>query len=140
MKYFICAAAMIAFAGVKAQSIVGTWQQVEKKTCFESQLPESKTEKELLPDMSGSSQTSVAKLIRFDAKGRGEEGIFSKGEKKGSGMNSFHYKMNGQDLLLLDKKSGIIIQRFVIDTLSESILKIHDAVKDCEARSFSRVK
>ena len=140
MKYFICAAAMIAFAGVKAQSIVGTWQQVEKKTCFESQLPESKTEKELLPDMSGSSQTSVAKLIRFDAKGRGEEGIFSKGEKKGSGMNSFQYKMNGQDLLLLDKKSGIMTQHFIIDELSESTLKIHDAIKDCESRTFSRIK
>ena len=59
-----------SFTCGQAQSLVGTWQQMENKTCFESQLPESQTEKELLPDMSSSSQTAVAKLIRFDAKNR----------------------------------------------------------------------
>ncbi len=125
---------------MKAQSLVGTWQQMENKTCFESQLPESETEKELLPAMSSSSQTSVAKLIRFDTKSRGESGIFTKGAKKGSGMTAFQYKVNGNELLLLDKKSGIMTQHFVIDELSESTLKIHDAIKDCESRTFSRVK
>jgi hypothetical protein len=31
-------------------------------------------------------------------------------------------------------------QHFVIDELSESVLKIHDVEKDCESRTFSRVK
>jgi hypothetical protein len=91
---------------------------MESKTCFESQLPETQTEKELLPDMTGSSHTAVAKLIRFDSKNRGEEGIFSKGKKKGSSMNAFQYKVTGNELLLLDKKSGLMTQHFVIDELS----------------------
>ena len=140
MKYYLALILVTAFAEMSAQSLVGTWQQMENKTCFESQLPESQTEKELLPDMSSSSQTAVAKLIRFDAKNRGEEGIFSKGKKKGSSMNAFQYKVTGNELLLLDKKSGIMTQHFVIDELSESMLKIHDALKDCESRTFSRVK
>jgi len=140
MKYFFSIVLIVAFAEMRAQSLVGTWQQMENKTCFESQLPESQTEKELLPEMISNSQTAVAKLIRFDAKSRGEEGIFSKGKKKGSSMNAFQYKLNGNELLLLDKKSGIMTQHFVIDELSESTLKIHDAVKDCESRTFSRIK
>ena len=140
MKYFLVIILIVAFSEMQAQSLVGTWQQLENKTCFESQLPESETEKELLPDMKGSSQTSVAKLIRFDAKSRGEEGIFSKGKKKGSSMNAFQYKVSGNELLLLDKKSGIMTQHFVIDELSESILKIHDFEKDCESRTFSKIK
>lgn len=140
MKCLLCAIGLIVFAGAKGQSIVGTWQQEENKTCFESQLPESQTEKELLPSMGSNSKTGVAKLITFDAKGRGEEAIFSQGEKKGSNKNSFKYQLIGQDLQILDKKSGIMTQHFIIDELTESSLKIHDAKKDCETRSFSRVK
>jgi hypothetical protein len=140
MKYYLTLVLITAFAEMRAQSIAGTWQQMENKTCFESQLPESQTEKELLPGMSSASQTAVAKLIRFDARNRGEEGIFSKGQKKGSSMTAFQYKVTGNELLVLDKKSGIMTHHFVIDELSESTLKIHDAVKDCESRTFSRVK
>jgi hypothetical protein len=145
MKYILCIIVTTVFVRTQAQvtatnGILGTWQQVENKTCFESQLPESETEKELKPDMGGSSRTSVARLIRFDSKGAGEEGIFSKGRKKGNAMSAFRYNVNGQELQLLDKKSGIVSQRFIIEELTDTSLKIHDAVKDCEVRSFSRVK
>ncbi len=140
MKYFISAVLVFACAAAQSQSMIGTWQQVENKTCFESQLPKSETEKELEPQMGASSKSSVAKLIRFDAKGRGEEGIFTAGKKKGSGTSAFRYQLNGQELQLLDKKSGIITQRFIIDELTESSLTIHDAVKECEVRVFSKVK
>jgi hypothetical protein len=140
MKHFFCAALLMAFVSARGQSIIGTWQQVEKQTCFESQLPESETEKELLPQMGGSSQNTVAKLIRFDAKGRGEEGIFTTGKKKGSSLDEFRYEISGDELQLLDKKSGIMTQRFIIDSLTETVLQLHDALKNCEVRSFSRIK
>jgi len=34
----------------------------------------------------------------------------------------------------------MITQRFIIDELTENALKIHDAVKDCETRTFVRAK
>jgi hypothetical protein len=129
---------VVVFAG-KSQTVVGTWQQSGETTCIQSELKESETEKELLPLM-GASTTSVAKLISFDAKGKGKEGIFSAGTKKGSSMNDFQYKVMGQEIQFLDKKSGIITQRFVIDSLTENTLAIHNAMKDCEGRIFSRVK
>lgn len=124
---------------LQAQSVVGTWQLVEEQTCLQVQFEKSETEKELEQSM-GSSKNAVAKLIRFDKKETGEEGIFSQGNKKGTGMSSFRYNVKGNELRFLDKKSGIISQRFVIDELTESTLKIHNAMKDCEVRFFSRVK
>jgi hypothetical protein len=124
---------------LQAQSVTGTWQLIEEQTCLQVQFEKSDTEKELEQSM-GRSKNAVAKLIRFDKKGTGEEGIFSQGNKKGAGMNSFRYNVLGNELRFLDKKSGIITQRFVIDELTESTLKIRNAVKDCEVKFFSRVK
>ncbi|MFY8036931.1 MAG: hypothetical protein ACOVMQ_07170 [Cyclobacteriaceae bacterium] len=123
----------------QAQGLIGTWQLTDDQTCLKSQFEKSDTEKELEKSM-GSTQTGVAKLIRFDKKGNGEEGIFTVGKKKGTGMNSFQYDVKGNELFFKDKKSGLITQRFIIDEVTESTLKIHNALKDCEVKIFSRVK
>jgi hypothetical protein len=103
-------------------------------------MEESETEKELTPMMGGNSKSGVAKLIIFKKDGSGEEGIFSTGKKKGSSMNNFQYKISGQELLFTDKKSGMITQRFAIEELTATSLKIHDAVKECESKAFVKVK
>jgi hypothetical protein len=139
MKKLLFVLMAVVSLKLQAQSVVGTWQLVEEQTCLQVQFEKSETEKELEQSM-GSSKNAVAKLIRFDKKETGEEGIFSQGNKKGTGMNSFRYNVKGNELRFLDKKSGIISQRFVIDELTESTLKIHNAMKDCEVRFFSRVK
>jgi hypothetical protein len=128
----------LAWTG-QAQGIIGTWQLTEEKTCFTSQFEKSDTEKELEQSM-GSSKNAVAKLIRFDKKGTGEEGIFAQGSKKSTGMTAFKYDVKGNELHFLDKKSGIITQRFIIDEVGEMTLKIHNAMKDCEVKSFTRLK
>lgn len=104
-----------------------------------SPFEKSETEKEL-EDGKVSSRNTVAKLIKFDAKGGGEEGIFSMGKKKGSGLNSFRWKIEGQELHFIDKKSGIITQRFILDELGTSTLRIHNAMRDCEVKVFSKAK
>jgi hypothetical protein len=133
--------AMIVLSGwqVRAQSVVGSWQLTDEKTCFQTEMEESDTEKELTKDM-GSSRTGVARVIKFDKKGGGEEGIFSAGEKKGTGLTSFKYKLNANSLILLDSKSGIMTQQLVIDELTASKLTFHDAQKECEIKTFTRIK
>lgn len=136
---FIIVAVMPACAW--AQSVEGTWQQTENKTCFQANMEESDTEKELESAMHGTSASSVAKIIVFKKDGSGEEGIFSAGKKKKrSQLSAFKYKFSGQELIFLDKKSGIITSRFVVDEISSTSLKIHDAARDCETRSFIKVK
>lgn len=122
-----------------SQTIVGTWQLTEEKPCISQQIEESDTEKELLQSF-GSSSSAVAKLIRFDPKGKGEEGIFKTGKRKGGDMEAFRYQLSGDELQFLDKKSGIIKERFVIDELSSVTLKFHRVGRDCEVRTFRRVK
>lgn len=141
MKYLMSLMIILWVCTANAQSIVGTWQLTEDKTCFQSQsqFEKSDTEKELEGSM-GASRNAVAKIIKFDAKGGGEEGIFTAGKKKGSGMTSFKWKIDGQELQFLDKKSGMITQRFILDELGASTLRIHNAMKDCEIKVFSKVK
>lgn len=139
MKTLILGGLVLVGYHLRAQSLVGTWQLTDEKTCFESEMKESETEKELRKDMS-SSKNAVARVIRFDKKGGGDEAVFAVGIKKGTNKNFFKYKVNGQELLLLDIKSGIMTQQWVIDSISASGLKIHNAKKDCETKTFSRIK
>lgn len=128
----------MAFAA-PAQSLVGTWQVIEEKTCFDAQFSESETEKELKKDM-GSTQNTVARVITFKKNGTGEEGIFSSGLRKGTDKSSFNYRLTGTTLQLLDKKSGIMTQQLVIDELSATTLRFHLAAKDCEIKTLTRIK
>ena len=143
MKTWIVLCFVLIVWQSKAQSIIGSWQLTEEKTCFESEMENMKksdTEKDLEKSMGGSGQQSVARVIKFDKKGGGEDGIFSTGKKKAADMSTFKYKINGNELDLLDAKSGIITQRLVIDELTDSSLKVHSAVKDCETKFFTRIK
>jgi hypothetical protein len=140
MKAILTMALLLSFTASYGQGLIGTWQLTEEKTCFAATFEKSDTEKELEQSMGKGSQTAVAKIIRFDKKGTGEEGIFSQGKKKGAGHTSFKYSVKDKELQLLDAKSGIITQRFVIDEVSESTLKLHDAAKDCEVKVFARIK
>ena len=136
----IIACCLLIVSQIQAQSIVGTWQLTDEKTCFQSEMKESATEKELLPQMGGSSQNSVTRLFVLDAKGKGKEGVFSSGNRKGKEMDEFQYKLNGQELMLLDKKSGIMTRQLIVDELSETTLRIHDAKKDCEIKILTRIR
>lgn len=123
----------------QGQSLMGTWQLTEDKTCFQSQFEESETEKEISSAM-GASRNAVAKLIRFGEKGKGEEGIFSQGKRKGSSMNEFRYQVKGNELQFIDRKSGMITSRFIIDELTGTTLRFHNAMRDCEVKTFVKVK
>ncbi len=141
MKYLISLTIILLVSNANAQSIVGTWQLTDEKTCFQSQtqFEKSDTEKELEGGM-GSLKNSVTRLLKLDEKGGAEEGIFTAGKKKGSSMTNFKWKIDGQELHFIDKKSGIITQRFILDELSDYTLRIHNSLKDCEVKVFSKVK
>ncbi len=136
--YLVCSILMLPLLG-QGQSLMGTWQLTEDKTCFQSQFEESETEKELSSAM-GASRNAVAKLIRFGEKGKGEEGIFSQGKRKGSSMNEFRYQVKGNELQFIDRKSGMITSRFIIDELTGTMLRFHNAMRDCEVKTFVKVK
>lgn len=126
-------------AGAQAQSIVGKWQLSEQKTCFQAEMKESETEKELSSAMSSTSKTAVARVMNLDEKGGGEEGIFSTGKKKPTSKTAFRYQVSDSEFFILDKKSGLVTQRWVIDELTETSLKVHDSAKECETKAYIKV-
>lgn len=140
MKLLLASVFMLALGHLSwSQSLVGSWQLIEEKTCFQSTIKESDTELELKDGM-GASRQAVARMIIFSEKGKGEEGIFSQGKKRGSDMNKFNYRVTDQELQFLDRKSGMATQRFIIDELSATTLRFHNALKDCEVKTFTRVE
>ncbi len=139
MRYLIMFVISLAALSASGQSIVGVWQLTDQKPCIEEQIERSETENELLASF-GSSSQSVAVLIRFDEKGKGKTGIYSTGDKKSKDKESLEYRVSGDELQFLDKKSGIIKERFVIDELTSVTLKLHRVDRDCEVRTYIRVE
>jgi hypothetical protein len=132
---------LVVFAiGAEAQSIVGKWQLSEQKTCFEANMKESETEKELTASMGASSATGVSRVMTLEEKGTGEEGVMSAGKKKATSKESFRYQVSGSEFQRLDKKSGLVTSRWVIDELTETSLKMHDAARDCETKTYLKIK
>lgn len=138
---------LIAIAiGAQAQSIVGKWQLSEHKTCLQAEvasgtgMKESDTEKELSGSMGSTSSTAVARVITLEEDGKGEEGIFSAGKKRASSKTAFRYQVSDQEFFILDKKSGLVTQRWIIDELTETSLRMHDAAKECEIKTYVKAK
>jgi hypothetical protein len=140
MKWIIITMLTLAGLSAQGQTLVGTWQLTSEESCLQTDSPLSDTEKELLPMMGGSSQSSVARIIRFDAKGRGEESIFVAGRKKGADRLPFRYRISDSQLQLLDVKSGMMTRGLVVDSLTQSLLIFHTAQRECEKKTFSRIR
>ncbi len=140
MKNLIASFVVVFWASICfGQDLIGTWQLTTEETCFQSEMKESDTERELKEGM-GASRQSVVRIITFTKKGYAEEGIFSAGKKKGNDLNKFKYQVVGSELQFLDKKSGMATQQFVIDELSDTTLRYHNKLKDCEVKSFTRIE
>jgi hypothetical protein len=91
--------------------------------------------------MGSSSATSVAQVMTLDAKGGGgDEMIMLAGKKKAATKNSFKYRVSGQELQFLDKRSGLVTERWVIEELTDTSLKVHDAARDCETKTYLKIK
>lgn len=149
MKTLVCITLIATAIGASAQTIVGKWQLSEQKTCFQAnvaseaeraEMKESDTEKELSSAMSSSSATAVARVMELKDDGKGEEGIFSAGKKKASSKTAFRYQVSDEEFYILDKKSGVVTQRWIIDELTETSLKMHDAARECETKAYIKAK
>jgi len=140
MKTLLLTAFVALSIATKAQSIVGKWQLSEQKTCFQAEMKESETEKELTAAMGATSATSVGRIMTLEEKGSGEEGIMEAGKKKASDKKSFKYQVSGSEFQILDKKSGLVTARWIIDELTSTSLKMHDAARECETKSYIKKK
>jgi len=125
---------------VVGQSIVGDWQVTRQTNCLESEVNETlKTDSAMLEKFF-SSTTPTPKVIIFRADNSGEESIKEKTKKRVSSRKKFHYKFDGQNIYILDKKSHLIVVGFVVERLTTDTLIYHPEGKECERTFLIRVK
>jgi len=125
---------------ISGQSIVGEWQVTKQTNCLENEVSDTlKTDSEMLEARSSKS-THTPKVMSFRDDNTGEERIKVMGKKKSADQKKFHYKFDGQNLYILDKKSHLIVSGFVVETLTTDTLVYYTQGKECEKTTLVCIK
>lgn len=123
---------------VKAQSIVGTWQLVDQTTCLENEMPSDDNETASLEEDLKNMSSGTPRVIRFKENQSGEESVHIVDSRKSSKMNNFLYKVDGNNLYILDKKSRLLLGSYEIEKLTADSLVFSNAARACETRILIR--
>jgi hypothetical protein len=123
-----------------AQGIVGRWQLVKESTCIENELDaNSAEEQELISEMKSLSG-AAPQTLEFKDNNSAVESTKIINRRKSYNSNALLYKYTGDALHILDKKSRIIIESFVVEQLSADSLIISNSSRACETRIFVKIK
>lgn len=140
MKAVLILILSFAFCLAKSQTLVGTWQITKQTNCLENEVTDSvKMDESILEEFSSKSNRSP-KVMSFNADNSGEEGIKTIDKKKVSNVKKFHYKHDGDNIYILDKKSRLIVKSLIIETLTSDSLVYHTAGRSCEKTFFVRTE
>lgn len=142
MKKFICLFLIGCGTTVslKAQSIIGSWQLLRQTDCMEEKLSASNDSTQQLIDEMKSMGGASQQVVTFREKMAGEESTRILSHKKASNSKSFLYKFDGESLLILDKKSHILTDNYLVDKFSSDSLVISNAARPCETKIFLKIK
>lgn len=141
MKTIACLLIFSALAMVcQAQSIVGRWQLVKESTCVEDELsPDDVETEELINDMKSLSG-ATPQVLEFKDNNTGHESTKIISRKKSYNSKGFLYRLDGEGLYFLDKKSRTIIEGFTVEKLESDSLIITNSSRVCETKIFVRIK
>jgi|APTNR8051073442_1049403.scaffolds.fasta_scaffold00018_136 hypothetical protein len=140
MKWIAMLMTIAAPSLINGQSIVGDWQVTKQTNCLENEVYDTlKTDSEMLEARSPHSN-HTPKVMSFRADNTGEESIKVQNKKKPANRKKFHYKFDGQNIYILDKKSHLIVGGFVVETLTTDALVYYSEGKECEKTTLVRVK
>jgi hypothetical protein len=124
----------------QAQSILGTWQLIKQTTCLEDEMKTDNSTDAMVDQMKQMSPAALQQVIRFKEKGSGEESTRILTRRKTANSNKFLYKFNSESLLILDKKSQTITDRFIVEKISSDSLILSSASRPCETHIFLKIK
>jgi len=140
MKAIVTLILSFAFCPANSQSLLGTWHVTEQTNCMEIEVSDTvEMDENILREFSSKS-TPSPKVVSFYADNLGEESIKSLHKKRAVQVKKFHYKHDGTNIYILDKKSRLLVSSLIIDTLTSDSLAYHTAGRACEKTFFIRVK
>jgi hypothetical protein len=123
-----------------AQTLTGTWQVVKQTHCMEDQLgAPSETETELLEAMEGMAGAPPRVLI-LNADMTGEWNWKTSGKKKVAVKEKMLYRVSDGYLYILDKKSRLITDTFIIEMQTTESLSMFRKDRSCEHYDLIRTK
>lgn len=124
----------------RAQEIVGKWQLVKQSTCIEDELDANSPEEEEIISEMKSMSGAAPQTIEFKENNSAVENTKIIDRKKSYNSNAMMYKFTGDALHILDKKSRMIIDSFIVEQLSADSLIISNSERACETRVFVKIK
>ena len=141
MKTIACLLVLTSLAMVcQAQSIVGRWQLVKESSCVEDELsPDDVETDDLVNDMKSMSG-AAPQVLEFKDNNSGRESTKIISRKKTYNSKGFLYRLDGDGLYFLDKKSRTIIEGFTVEKLESDSLIITNSARVCETKIFVRIK
>ena len=123
-----------------AQSIIGRWQLIKESSCVEDDVEtDDAGTQELIDDMKSMSG-ATPQVIEFKDNNAVHESTKIINRKKSYNSKSFLYRLDGDALYFLDKKSRTIIEGFTVEKLASDSLIITNSARVCETKIFVRVK
>ena len=123
-----------------AQSLTGTWQVVKQTQCMDEQLgTPSETEAELLEAME-SMAGAPPKVLLLNADMTGEWNWKTSGKKKAAVKEKILYRVSDGYLYILDKKSRLITDIFIIEMQTAESLSMFRKDRSCEHYDLIRTK
>lgn len=135
----LAVALAVGMSGLHAQSIVGKWQLTSRSTCLDDDMETTEEEDELVSEME-SRQSGTASVIEFKENKTGSENLRIMDKRKSTRTSSFLYKVDGEVLYLLDKKSRLLKGTFDIEKLSGDSLVFSNAARACETWILVRIQ
>jgi hypothetical protein len=140
MKISLMLALLLVCSFSRAQEIVGKWQLVKQSTCIEDELDANSPEEEEIISEMKSMSGAAPQTIEFKENNSAVENTKIIDRKKSYNSNAMMYKFTGDALHILDKKSRMIIDSFIVEQLSADSLIISNSERACETRVFVKIK
>lgn len=121
-------------AGQQA-TLLGTWQLVRHVSCLEANADSGSADQKLRDEMRSHSAASPM-LVTFREKAKAQESFRILNTNRRSNSKKFHYRYNGELLLILDKKSQTITDTYLVEKLSADSLIVSNRNRPCDTRIF----
>ena len=127
-------------SGLFAQTgnIVGNWRLVNQSSCVDETASEiEKSRSEIRRDTTEA--PLAGQVVTFKDNATGEEPMRILNSAKAANSRKFYYKFNGDMLLILDKKSQIISDSYMVDKFTADSLIISNTSRPCETMIFVKI-
>ncbi|MDQ2656108.1 MAG: hypothetical protein M3Y60_01710 [Bacteroidota bacterium] len=126
-------------APAQTGGIVGSWQLVKQTTCLEQVANDGDDTSESLRDEMHGQSSATPQLVSFKANSSGEESTRILNSGKVANPKKFYYKLNGEMLLILDKKSQTITNSYRVEKFTADSLIVSNVSRPCETRVFVKI-